>query len=119
MTTQQVDPLRECKEAKEEFDAVTHALNAQGEVLVQLGQGLLADPISVKLANSGLARPMDLPDDYLIDYKAVPSREDIKDGLSKYDTAHAAYDAALRKLPPDEQDLFVGGSTRREARITF
>ncbi|MCH7699192.1 MAG: hypothetical protein IH865_09685 [Chloroflexi bacterium] len=119
MTTQQVDPLRECKEAKETLEAATRSLNSQGELLIRLGRGLLGDPIGVKLANSGLFRPIDLPDDCLIDYGAIPSREDVKEGLGDYDAARAGFEAALRKLPPDEQELFVRGSTRREAPVTF
>ncbi len=106
MRREEVDPLRECKEAKERFEEVTRALNLTGELLVRLGRGLLDDPIAVKLTNSGLARPIDLPDDCLVDYGAIPTRDDLKNGLKDYDTARAAYEAALRRLPPDERELF-------------
>ena len=111
MTTQQVDPMRACKEAKQRLQEAAQTLNSTGEIFVRLGQALQAEPVGVTLANTDLGQPIDLPDDYVIAYAGIPTPEGIKDRLSNYFKAWSEYQAALQKLPADEQELFA----RRDA----
>lgn len=119
MTTQQVDPMRACKEAKQRLQEAAQTLNSTGEIFVRLGQALQAEPVGVTLANTDLGQPIDLPDDYVIAYADIPTPEGIKDGLGNYYRAWSEYQAAFQKLPPDEQALFAGPGTERPARRTM
>ena len=118
MAEEGMDPLREHKEANERLENEARSLSEMGELLVRLGEGLRADPVGVRLANTDLKRPIELPDGNVIDYARIPTPETVKEGLGKYYSAWLEDQATLQKLPPDEQQLFLGqGNTRPPRRV--
>ena len=116
MTTQQVDPLRACKDARDEREAVASKLRQAGEFYGEVAGGLLDPEICLILANSDLSTPIDLPHDRSVDYKAWPSREEVKELLAEYYAAHKRFGAAYHALEPDERTLFDGSRSKPQGR---
>ena len=108
MTTQQVDPLRACKEARDELKRVRQKLLSYGQFFGNLATALCEDGVSLRLANSDLGVPIDVPHDRMLDYNAWPQREEVKASLAEYYEAVKEYQAAYSGLAPDEQRLFDG-----------
>ncbi len=115
MTTPQVDPLRACKEARDKLERIRQKLSGYGQFFGNLATGLCDDEVRIRLANSDLSVPIDLPDDRTLNYNAWPQREDVKASLAEYYEALKEYEAAYYGLAPDEQNLFDGvGSGERQ-----
>ncbi len=108
MTTQQVDPLRACKEARDKLKRVRQKLNGHGQYFGNLATALCEDEVSLRLANSDLTVPIDVPRDRTLDYNAWPQQEEVKASLAEYYEADKEYQAAYSRLAPDEQGLFDG-----------
>ena len=108
MTTQQVDPLRACKEASDKLKRVRQKLLGYGQFFGNLAAALCEDEVSLRLANSDLAVPIDVPVDRMLDYNAWPQQEEVKASLAEYYEADREYQAAYSGLAPDEQRLFDG-----------
>ena len=111
MTTQQVDPLRVCKEARDELRAAATKLQRIGNFFGDVARALVEDEICLRLANSGLFAPSDLPHDRSVDYEAWPSREDVKELLADYYETLTRFRASYHALAPDERMLFDGAGS--------
>ena len=108
MTTQQVDPLRACKEASDKLKRVRQKLIGYGQFFGSLSTALCEDEVRLRLANSDLSVPINLPRDRTLDYNAWPQQEEVKASLAEYYEADKEYQAAYSGLPRDEQRLFDG-----------
>jgi hypothetical protein len=116
MTVQQVDRLREFKDAKDQLDAVVSKLREHGSFFRKVSEGLLVDPVCLRLANSGVSAPIDLSHEYTVDYSRWPAAEIVKDLLASYGQLLATFRQAYAALPPDEQALVGGQGSALESR---
>ena len=111
MTTQQVDPIRKCKDARDELEVVASKLRQAGEFYRKVAGGLLDEEICLRLDNSDVLAPIDLPHDRSVDYRAWPSREEVKELLVEYYAALKRFRAAYHALAPDERAFFDGSGS--------
>ena len=107
MTTQQVDPLRACKEDRDKLKRVRQKLFGYGQFFAILATALCEDEVSLRLANSDLSVPIDVPGDRMLDYNAWPQQEEVKSALAEYYGALADYSQAYFQLAPDERSMFA------------
>ena len=117
MTTQQVDPLRACKEARDKLKRVRQKLFGHGQFFGNLATALCEDEVSLRLANSDLTVPIDVPGDRMLDYNAWPQRDEVKASLAEYYGAVKEYQAAYYGLAPDEQRLFGSAGSESDQRL--
>lgn len=108
MTTQQVDPLRACKEAQDKLKRVREKLKSYGQYFSSLATALCEDEVRLRLANSNLSVPINLPPDRTLDYNDWPEQEEVIASLAEYYEADKEWQAAYNRLAPDEQRLFDG-----------
>lgn len=112
MTTQQVDPLRKCKDARDHLAAIRRDLAGMSKFFGVLGDRLGQDPIRLMLSNTGgtdFSAPMDIAmgrDVPSLDYSKWPSKEEVASKLKAYYDAEHAYRQAYHALPPGDQSLF-------------
>ena len=111
-TAQRVDPLRACKEAKDELERRRRELAETGEFLSSLGHELQQQPIRLMLANTqgtDFSAPVEIsmsPRVPTLDFKKWPAKEDVAATLKAYYDAEHAYRNAYSSLPPGDRDMF-------------
>ena len=111
-TDQKIDPLRACKEAKDDLERAGRELAQMGSVFSTLGRSLQERPVRLMLANTqgtefsapleiGMARSVPS-----VDYKAWPEKEVVATKLKAYYDAQHVYQNMYNGLPEGERDLF-------------
>ena len=116
MTTLQIDPLRECKEARDGVERLRRELASFGEYFATLAQGLLdARLMFSNTAGTDFGAPHEIaanPRVPSLDFSRWPSKEEVASKLKDYYDARFEYQGTYRRLPPDEQRLFESPFSR-------
>ncbi len=115
MTMQQVDPLRECKDAKDRVDQLRRELAGYGEFFAVLANALRRDPIRLMLSNTDFSAPAEIAlasNVPSLNCDQWPDLPRVAVKLKAYFDAQFAYRNAFGQLPASDRTMFPNPSGR-------